>query len=964
MNGQTEYPVRAHQLCVNLNQILLLISESHDVDQILHHIVEQTCQALGCESARIAMREGESWVIRYVNQLPDDLIGRSFTDEELPLAALVRMTKKLVVIDDAFHDERANTELMKSLGIRSVIVLPLLEKGMVTGTLLFGYHGAAVAFTPGEIDYAERVATGVSIALQNARMYEDLQRTAAEMEEAKKLADALNELDALLHSTKNYEVIMQKMLQLATEAIGAETAMIFSKEGERWVVRYVYKLSQALVGQSFNNSEVLHTAITAGTKRSIVVPDALHSPDVDQQFVRMLGIRSLLDFPLIDQGEVIGDLAFHYHSDAIPFNERQVEFVRKLQNSISLALAAARLRNTAKESELRLKEAEKLGKFGHFHYDRRTRKLTWSEGMFHLFGRDRDLGEPTVEDFFALYVVDPGIEAMTELVGTEETSEFDARVKRGDNPFHVHITVRTLRDEDGNALARFGTVQDITERKQAEEALRFSEARYRALYRDNPTMIATIDADLKMLSVNPFCASQLGYTADELEGQSVLKIFHEEDRSAVAEQLQWCLQNPNQVRNWQYRKVRKGDGGMVWVDEIAQAVYDLNGELNVLVVCQDITERKRAEEALRESERRFAAFMFQLPAGAWIKDVHGRYINANAETERIFSIPLAEMVGKTDAELFPPETAARFVENDRKVLTEGGSIKTTEVLRQADGVDHYSIVSKFALPGPDAQPAQIAGVAFDITERKSMEERIEKLNSALAERAGELEETNRELEAFNYTVAHDLRKPLTVINGYCQVLIAMCSNNLEPKCKDYLNEAYEGTLHMNRLIDALLEFSRMSHAEPKRAAVDLSGLGEEVAAELRLAEPERQVVFRIPRGIIAEADADLLRVVIGNLFGNAWKYTSNREEAVIEFGAMKKDGKQAYFVRDNGIGFDPAQADRLFAPFQRLERAKEVGGLGIGLATVERIVKRHGGKVWAEGEPGKGSTFYFTLAED
>ena len=179
--------------------------------------------------------------------------------------------------------------------------------------------------------------------------------------------------------------------------------------------------------------------------------------------------------------------------------------------------------------------------------------------------------------------------------------------------------------------------------------------------------------------------------------------------------------------------------------------------------------------------------------------------------------------------------------------------------------------------------------------------------------------------------------------------------------KGYVKEAYEGTLHMNRLIDALLNFSRLAHAEPKREHMNLCGICRDVAAELKLAEPERRVIFRIPDGITAEADPDLLRVVLGNLFGNAWKYTSMREEAVIEFGATEIDGKQAYFVRDNGLGFDPADAGKLFAPFQRLERGKEVGGLGIGLATVARIIQRHGGKVWAEGEREKGATFYFTV---
>ena len=207
------------------------------------------------------------------------------------------------------------------------------------------------------------------------------------------------------------------------------------------------------------------------------------------------------------------------------------------------------------------------------------------------------------------------------------------------------------------------------------------------------------------------------------------------------------------------------------------------------------------------------------------------------------------------------------------------------------------------------------------------------------------------------------RKPLTVVNGYCQVIEMMCGNQLDEQCKGYLRETYEGTLRMNRLIDALLKFSSMAQVEPSRETVDLSGTAQAVAAELAQAEPHRRVEFRITEGISVIGDANLLRVVLDNLLGNAWKYTGMREEGVIEFGATEVEGRLTYFVRDNGAGFDMATADKLFLPFQRLPGAVSEGH-GIGLSTVERIINRLGGRVWAEGEPGKGATFYFTLAAD
>jgi signal transduction histidine kinase len=256
-------------------------------------------------------------------------------------------------------------------------------------------------------------------------------------------------------------------------------------------------------------------------------------------------------------------------------------------------------------------------------------------------------------------------------------------------------------------------------------------------------------------------------------------------------------------------------------------------------------------------------------------------------------------------------------------------------------------------------------------QRKNLEKMNERLEEEATERIkaqellkttnAELEEANVELEAFNYSVAHDLRKPLTAVNGYCQAIRELCDDKLDEQCSGYLQGAYDGTLRMNRLIDTLLNFSRLTRIELKLETVDLSGLAQVVATDLKLADPTRRAAFQITEGLTAAGDASLLRVVLDNLLGNAWKYTGMRDEAVIEFGEIEIDGKTAYFVRDNGAGFAAADADKLFIPFQRLTGAEEYKGFGIGLATVDRIIRRHGGKIWAEGEEGKGATFYFML---
>jgi light-regulated signal transduction histidine kinase (bacteriophytochrome) len=224
----------------------------------------------------------------------------------------------------------------------------------------------------------------------------------------------------------------------------------------------------------------------------------------------------------------------------------------------------------------------------------------------------------------------------------------------------------------------------------------------------------------------------------------------------------------------------------------------------------------------------------------------------------------------------------------------------------------------------------------------------------------ELQTSNRELEAFCYSVSHDLRAPLRGINGFSQALQDDYADKLDATANNFLQRIGSGCQRMAQLIDDLLKLSRLSRAEMQRRPVNLSEMAQGVAVELRQTEPERAVQFNIAEGLTSVGDPALLRVALSNLMGNAWKFSSNGTESLIEFGS-RQDGHAIYFVRDNGTGFDMAYADKLFQPFQRLHAAKEFPGTGVGLATVARVIHRHGGRVWAEAVPGQGATFYFTL---
>jgi light-regulated signal transduction histidine kinase (bacteriophytochrome) len=255
-------------------------------------------------------------------------------------------------------------------------------------------------------------------------------------------------------------------------------------------------------------------------------------------------------------------------------------------------------------------------------------------------------------------------------------------------------------------------------------------------------------------------------------------------------------------------------------------------------------------------------------------------------------------------------------------------------------------------------------LAAAVTERKTAEEQVRKLNLELEarvrERTAQLEGTNKELEAFCYSVSHDLRAPLRTIRGFSEVLMELYKPQLDARGQDYLRRTCDAGLQMDKLIEDLLKLSRVSRSEIQHTEINLSTIAQEVAGELKRMEPTRKVEFAIAPGIAAKGDERLLRLVIDNLMRNAWKFTQKRPEAHIEFGRSNGEASP-FFVRDNGVGFDMAYAGKLFGVFQRLHSATEFAGSGVGLAIVQRVITRHGGRVWADAKVNSGATFYFTL---
>ena len=487
-----------------------------------------------------------------------------------------------------------------------------------------------------------------------------------------------------------------------------------------------------------------------------------------------------------------------------------------------------------------------------------------------------------------------------------------------------------------------------------------AERRYRSFVERNAAGVLRVTVDGTILECNDSLARMLGYDSPSaVQPLRVLELyFNPADREVMINRLE----REKVLVNEELRFKRK-DGSILWALVNVALAENTAGEGVLEGTIIDISERKQAE-----AERaRLAAIVESSDDAIFAKSLDGIIETWNAGAERLYGYSAREIVGRPVSMLLPadrPDELPAILET----IGKGRSVEHYETVRRTkDGrlIDIALTVS----PIRDAA-GRITGastVARDVTARKRDEAEIRELNTSLerrvAERTAELAAANRELEAFTYSVAHDLRAPLRGIDGFSLALLEDYAGKLDEEGQHCAQRIRKSALRMGQLIEDLLKLSRISRSELRKERVDLSALALAVVSDLQKSDPQRAAEFTIPAGIVVEGDPGLLRVALENLLGNAWKFSAQRRPARIEVGLAEQDGQRTHFVRDNGAGFDMAYAGKLFAPFQRLHAARDFPGTGIGLATVARIVRKHGGDIRAEAAVDKGATFYFTLGK-
>jgi PAS domain S-box-containing protein len=537
-------------------------------------------------------------------------------------------------------------------------------------------------------------------------------------------------------------------------------------------------------------------------------------------------------------------------------------------------------------------------------------------------------------------------------------------LRKDGSEFPIEISLSKIETEDGMLVS--SAIRDITDRKRAEEKVRELNDRFRALLETAPDAMVLVNQEGRMVLVNAQTEKLFGHAREELLGNTVEMLVPPRFRG----------QHPHhRINYFADPKVRPMGVGLELYGlrkdasefpiEISLSKIETEDGTLVSSAIRDITDRKRAEEKVAELNDRFRALLETAPDAMVLVNREGRMVLVNAETEKLFGYARVELLGNMVEMLVPP----RF--RDQHPHHRGRYFADPKVRPMGVGLELYGLRKdgsefpvEISLSKIETEDGMLVSSAIrDITARKRAEEKVSDLHESERRHAVQVEAANKELEAFSYSVSHDLRAPLRSIDGFSMALIEDYGGQLDADAKRFLDRIRAATQRMAQLIDDLLNLARVTRTEMRDEIVDLGAIAKVVLADLQSADPQRHVECVIGESVIGHGDSRLLRVVLENLLGNAWKFTMNKAQARIEVGVSQRDGAPVYFVRDDGPGFDMAYVDKLFGTFQRLHAATEFPGTGIGLASVRRIIHRHGGRTWAEGAVGKGATFSFTLSE-
>lgn len=617
----------------------------------------------------------------------------------------------------------------------------------------------------------------------------------------------------------------------------------------------------------------------------------------------------------------------------------------------------------------RLLEAERIARLGSWEFYPALGRGWWSRQMFEFFGLDPDRGMPGNETCLACIHPDDRARMREALARMGDSNLDSVEVFRTDparGPVrHLQPSIRRVSDASGGLVKYAGTMLDVSDIVAAESAVRESEERLRATLEQAPNVaVQWFDAAGCVLYWNRASTRLYGWSPDEAIGRTAAELMLVDDEADRFARVLASIEQTGASEGPSEYRVRTRSGEQKHVESATFRIPGDRGEHIFVCMDVDVTARRHAEQAVEKERTHLQTLFASLPDMVWLKSRDGVFLSCNRMFERLVGLQEAELLGKTDYDLFPRDTADYFRAHDERAIRAGCRSTNEEWVTLADTGERLLLQTiKTPMRNAAGDLIGVLGIARDITELRGMQDSLSQLNQELEQRVADrtqaLSEAIRELESFSYAVSHDLKAPLRGIDGYSKILLEDYGDALDATAQRFLNNIRNGAGQMHALIEDLLAYSRMERRSIEASRVDLGEVMRGLLARRadEIANASARIVGNVP-SIVVRADRQGVEMVLRNLLDNALKFSRDARPPIITLEAKVEQGRVLLSIRDNGIGFDMKYHERIFEIFQRLHRSEDFAGTGVGLALVRKAMQRMGGRVWADSEPGEGACFH------
>ncbi len=961
----------------------VLAGESfHAIDARLRHPGSEAARWLLVSAAPLRGAEDLGCVISLVDITARKLVEGDLRASEERYRALVDLAPDAIVVHKGGQFVYANSAALRLYGASSPDDLagrPVLDlihpddRVLVGDRILDVTRGGSAPLRAlrilrldGAVVFVESTAS--LIEYERAGAVQVILRDVTDRKRAADLEAAANAVHRAIFAFHDSDEVMGTVLSEAAKAIGCDTAAISLRVGERWVAKHVWGFGQGVVGTEMNDDEERHAVLAIRIARPVAIDDAFTDGRVNREHMMKWGVRSVLVVPLMARSEVVGVLFLNFHTRRHSFTDGEIAFATSLAAAASLALENARLFRDLDRELIERTHAEaalrKVSETLRYHVDNSPlaviewgpdmRLVRWAGAAEKVFGWSAEavLGK-RMDEFRWVYEEDAtNVAAVSgELQSGVDTREFslNRNYRKDGSVVHCEWYNSSLLDEAGKMRSILSLVLDVTDRTVAEEALRDNEELYRARFAALIEGFCVIEVildeagrptDYRFLEVNEAFQRQTGL--HEAQGKLMRDLAPDHEAHWFEIYGRIALTGEPAHFESEARALNR------WYEVRAFRVGGQDSR-KVGICFNDITERKRAERVLRESEASFRSVLESSLDVIYRANVQaGRYEYISPSAETVTGFAADELAA------LPPETALAMIHPDdlsgmRAALArleENGQADAEYRQRTRSG-DYRWISNRMSLVRDGAgRPLYRDGNIRDITERKQAE--------------AELRRSLDNLEQFAYVASHDLQEPLRMMASYSQLLERRYGDRLDADAHEFIGFIVEGAARMQRLLNDLLAYARVGRGDRAAQRVDCDlALRRAVEALGSSIEESGTIVTSDELPVVTGVESELVQL-FQNLVGNAIKFRGP-EPPRIHVEAVKAQGEWVFSVTDNGIGIEPRYGDRIFQVFQRLHTREEYPGTGIGLAICKKVVESQGGRIWVESEPGKGSTFRFTF---